>query len=89
MIVTVFDLISEHAPELADTPHFFFFLILILIIISSDSWRQYKFTIYMPDGHTCPDVEGPLIRSDLKKKKHKKKKNWGGGAKKFVKRTVR
>ena len=54
---TVFDLISEHAP-------FFFFHFNINNYLKWLSWGQYKFTIYMPDGHTCPDVEGPLIRSN-------------------------
>ena len=51
---------------------------------------QYKFTIYRPDGHTCPDVEGPLIRSKFKKKKNKEKKHiFLGGGNKINKRAVR
>ena len=45
-----------------------------------------KFAIYRPDGHTCPDVEGPLIRSKFQKK-IKKKYIFFGGPKKIVKRT--
>ena len=72
MMYTVFDLISEHA-LISGHPsffiNFFFFLILLLFFLfflnyfKWLSWRQYKFTIYRPDGHTCPAVEGPLIRS--------------------------
>ena len=66
---------------------FFYFFILKLIIISSDFREGNTSLIYRPDGHTCPDVEGPLIRS--KKKKKKKNIYIFLGPNFFLKQTVR
>ena len=69
---TVFDLISEHALISGHPPFFFlifYYFQFFLNFLNNNnyfkwlSWRQYKFTIYRPDGHTCPDVEGPLIEA--------------------------
>ena len=59
---TVFDLISEHT-LISGHPHFIYLFIIIIIIIFVYrnnyfkwlSWRQYKFTIYRPDGHNGED----------------------------------
>ena len=88
---TVFDLISEHALISGHSPFLFFpsnfciifYFYLFYFNINNYfkwlSWRQYKFTIYSPDGHTCPDVR--LLGQNCKKDR--------GRPKKFVKRTVR
>ena len=82
----MFALISGHPPFFVLNKksifYFILFFILILIIISSEFREVNTSLLYtgLHDGHMCPDVEGPLIRSKLKKKITYKK---------FVKRTVR
>ena len=91
-VITVFDLISEHALINGHPPFFvlffiFVFFILILIIISSDFREGNTSLLYTGLMATRALTLRVHLLGQIKKKDNIKKKL--GGPKKFVKQTVR